>query len=231
MAIGQKIGDQPLPTQQFIEVDHVRDGVIVLKNGTLRQILLVSGINFDLKSEEEQEAITFAYQNFLNSIDFPVQIFIHSRKLNIGKYIENLSQLEIKEQNPLLRNQIAEYREFIRSFVTKNAIMDKKFFVIVPFDPVRLPVAATATTRKLFGFLSKTKTAPVTHASIAEDPAYQQYLGQLGQRTDQIIAGLNQIGLRAVPLNDGEITELLYNLYNPDTTEKEGIGIAQEVNK
>lgn len=227
MAIGQKGADQPLPTQQFIEVDHVRDGVAVLKNGGLRQILLVSGINFDLKSEEEQEAVTFAYQNFLNSLDFPLQIFIHSRKLNIGKYIENLSQLELKEQNPLLRNQIAEYREFIRSFVTQNAIMDKKFFAVIPFDPVRLPAAATATTKRLFGFLSKSKTTPATAPTI-EDASYQQYVGQLNQRTDQIITGLNQIGLRAVALNDEEITELLYNLYNPGTTEKEGIGLTQQ---
>lgn len=220
--------DQPLATQELVEVDKILDGVLLLKNGGLRQILLVSGINFDLKSEEEQSAITFAYQNFLNSLDFSLQIFIHSRKLNIESYIENLNQLESAEPNPLLRIQIGEYREFIRSFVSQNAIMDKKFFAVVPFDPVRLPAVATKTTRKIFGFLAKNKS-PVSVGSLESDPALQQYIGQLGQRVDQAISGLNQIGLRAVALNSEEVTELFYNLYNPGTTEKEGIGLAREV--
>lgn len=133
----------------------------------------------------------------------------------------------MKEVNPLLRSQIAEYREFIRAFVSQNAIMDKKFFVVVPFDPVRLPAAAGRATKKIFGFLSKTKTEAAA-GPLVEDQNLTQYLGQLGQRADQVIAGLNQIGLRAVALNSEETTELLYNLYNPGTTEKEGIELAKE---
>src|SRR3989344_4316191 len=202
--------EAPLATQQFIEIKGTKNGVVILKNGGLRQILMVSGMNFDLKSEEEQEAITFAYQSFLNSLNFSLQIFIHSRKLNIERYLNNLSKLEVGEANPLLRTQIAEYREFIRGFVAENAIMNKAFFVVVPVDPVQLPEMGKAVTKKFFGMFSKTTP------SIAgdEDKNLDQYLGQLSQRADQVVSGLNQIGLRAVPLNDDEVAELFYNLYN-----------------
>ena len=113
-----------LPTQQFINVKGVKNGVLILKDGGLRQILLVSGINFDLKSEDEQNAITFSYQNFLNSLNFSLQIFVHSRRVNIESYLENIKKIEAQETNPLLRLQIGEYGEFIRSFTSQNAIMN-----------------------------------------------------------------------------------------------------------
>lgn len=216
------------PTQQFIEIKGVKNGVLLLKNGSLRQILMVSGLNFDLKSPEEQEAITLAYQSFLNSLDFSVQIFIHSRKLNIESYLSALSKLELQEPNPLLRNQVVEYREFIRSFVSQNAIMEKRFFVVVPFDPVILPEAGKKVTKKFFGLLSRSK--PTTEIEKGdEDKHLAQYAGQLNQRVDQVMSGLNQIGLRAVPLNDEETIELFYNLYNPESTEKKGMEIAKTI--
>src|SRR5689334_4257951 len=119
---------EAVATQKFIEIKGTRSGIIILKTGALRRILMVSGLNFDLKSEEEQTAITQAYQAFLNSLSFSVQIFIHSRKLNIDRYIQGLSARELQEPSPLLRNQLVEYREFIRSFVSENTIMTKTFF-------------------------------------------------------------------------------------------------------
>lgn len=222
---------EAIATQKFIEIQGVKNGVLVLKSGALRQILMVSGLNFDLKSEEEQTAITQAYQSFLNSLSFTVQIFIHSRKLNINGYLQKLSAIELQEPNPLLRNQLGEYREFIRSFVSGNSIMTKTFFVVVPFDPIQLPEVGQKVTKKIFGLFSKKvepqKTEPQPAGGI-DERAFQQNANQLSQRVDQVTAGLNQIGLRAVPLNDDEVIELFYNLYNPGASEKKNISALKE---
>jgi type IV secretory pathway VirB4 component len=218
MAVNAK---EALPTQQFIDVKGVKNGVLILKNGSLRQILLVSGINFDLKSEDEQNAITGSYQSFLNSLNFSLQIFVHSRKVNIAGYLENLAKVEAAETNPLLRTQIAEYGEFIRSFTSQNAIMNKTFFAVIPFDPVQIPGASSG--GLIGGLLGRNKVDSV--AIEEENARFAQHAGQLAQRTEQVIAGLSQVGLRAVPLRDDEIVELLYNLYNPESVEKKGLDL------
>lgn len=211
---------EAVPTQHLVDIEGVKNGVLILKNGSLRQIILVSGLNFDLKSEEEQEQITFGYQAFLNSLSFTLQIFIHSRKINIDHYLENIKDIGAKEVNPLLKNQIAEYQEFIRSFVSENAIMDKSFFAIVPFDPIQVPSLNE-------GFIGKILGKKQQDTVVAEEKERQlaQRMSQLAQRTDQVISGLTQLGLRAVPLDDEETIELFYNLYNPETTEKKDLDL------
>lgn len=222
---------EALPTQQFIEIDTITNGVVILKNGGLRQILMVSGINFDLKSEEEQGMLISIFQNFLNSLDFTVQIFIHSRKLNIDTYLQNLSVRESQESNELLKNQIAEYQEFIRAFVSENAIMNKTYFVVVSYDPIKIPEGGAAVTQSVLEFLKKKGVAKPTErlgAGVGEkEKELEHHIEQLAQRTSQVVAGLNQMDLRAVPLNNEELTELFYNLYNPETVEKKGIAFAQ----
>jgi len=208
-------------TQEFVEIQEIRDGVIFLKSGALRQMIIVSGVNFDLKSETEQDLMTYAYQNLLNALDFSVQIFIHSRRLNINSYLEKLEQRHSQETNELLKTQIEEYREFIKSFVANNAIMDKTFFVVVPYDPVYLPKAAEG----LMGMMKKKTSAEENQKSQTENA--QQNLQQLTQRVDQVVAGLQQIGLRAIPLNTEEATEIIYNLYNPQLIEKGDLEIAK----
>jgi type IV secretory pathway VirB4 component len=209
------------PTQKFVEVKEIKDGAIILENGSLRRVLMVSGINFELKSEEEQNVITYAYQNFLNTLDFSVQIVIHSRKLNIDNYLDKLSERESIETNELLKNQISEYIEFIRSYVELNAVMAKNFFVVVSYDPIIIPEGGKKIF-DLFNFGSKTKTKT---SNIEE--SLEQKMIQLNQRTEQVINGLSQIGLRAVALNDEELIELFYNLYNPSNIEKKDLKITQ----
>lgn len=206
-------------TQQFVDIEDVKDGVVILKNGGLRRVLMVSGTNFELKSEEEQNMITMAYQGFLNTLDFSIQIVIHSRKLNIGSYLEKLKGLEDGQPNELLKNQVSEYIEFIRSFVDTNAVMAKTFFAVVPYDPITVPNEG----KKILGFLGLSGKAKSANL----EQTIEQKLIQLNQRTDQVISGLNQIGLRVVALNDEELVELFYNLYNPGTTEKKELKIAQ----
>ncbi|MFA5098809.1 MAG: hypothetical protein WC461_01140 [Candidatus Paceibacterota bacterium] len=200
------------PTQQFVDIKDIRGDAVVLKNGSLRRVLMVSGINFELKSEEEQNIIIYAYQNFLNTLDFSIQVVIRSRKMNIESYLNKLGERHSAEQNELLKNQISEYSEFIRSFIESNAVMAKNFFAVVPYDPIIIPGGG----KKLldvFGFGGKNKKAGI-------EESFEQKMTQLNQRTDQVISGLTQIGLRAVALTEEELTELFYNLYNPSTVEK-----------
>ena len=211
-------------TQQFVEVQEVREGVIFLKNGSLRQLLMVSGINFDLKSETEQDLMTYAYQNLLNALDFSVQIFIHSRRLNIESYLQKLQERQNQETNELLKTQIAEYLEFIKSFVSNNAIMDKTFFVVVPYDPTVLP----KTGKRVLEFIKKRGAAPAKNQISQSEEDIQRNLQQLKQRVDQVMVGLQQIGVRVVPLSAEETIELIYNLHNPQLIERGGLEIAKE---
>jgi len=176
---------------------------------------MVSGINFELKSEEEQNIIAYSYQNFLNTLDFSVQIVIHSRKLNIENYLNKLAERQTTETNELLKNQISEYIEFIRSFVELNAVMAKTFFVVVPYDPIVIPSGGKKIL-EFFKFGSKTKIS-------ALEESLEQKITQLNQRTEQVINSLTQVGLRVVALEDKELIELFYNLYNPETVERKDL--------
>ncbi len=204
----------PTRTQDFINVKQIHDGVVVLKNGSLRQIVLVDGLNFDLKSEDEQGAIIYAYQNFLNSLDYSLQTFIHSRKLNIEDYLASLGERLKAETNDLLKAQIEDYISFIKTFVESNAIMTKSFFVVVPFDPITIP-GKTGILSMLGGKKGKTE---LSGDEVKIEPSHRE---QLAQRVDQVVNGLRQIGLRGVALEDRELVEFLYNFYNPSTIEKE----------
>jgi hypothetical protein len=208
-----------LATQQFVEIQEVRGGVVYLKSGGLRKILMVSGVNFDLKSEDEQSIILNTFQNFLNGLDFPVQFFIHSRKVNVEKYLTSMEERGAAEKNQLLKIQIEEYINFIRSFVERNAIINKSFFVIIPYDSINAAKEARGFLSFL-GFNKQTKEA--------EKAGENQNLEQLGHRVREVESGLEQIGLRVAELQDQELLELFYNLYNPQLTEKKGLKIFQK---
>lgn len=212
-------------SQTLVDIEQIRDSTLILKDGSLRQILMVSGINFALKSEDEQNAISGSYANFLNSLDFGLQIIVHSRKINIEKYLADLDKKREAEQSPLLQNQIGEYREFIRQFVEENAIMSKSFLVVVPWQSASLSGAASGLGRILpFGKKKiSEEEKKVKEANKNED--FQKNLQQIGQRVTQVVDGLSAVGLDVVLLNDEQLTELFYNFYNPETTEKEGINL------
>ena len=210
------------PSQQFVEIKEIKNDVVYLKSGGLRKILIVSGVNFDLKSENEQTLILNGFRNFLNTLDFSVQLFIHSRKTNIDLYLEKIAARKQEEKNELLKIQIEEYIQFIRSFVEQNAIISKTFFVIVPYDPVALP----SQTKGILSLFKKTKPSPQKIEEEAKKT--QQSLEQLNHRVDQVTHGLEQVGLRTTPLNDEELIELFYNLYNPQLIEKRGMEIAKK---
>lgn len=198
--------------QQVLAVDTVKEDVVVLKNGGLRVVLMCSSVNFALKSSDEQDAIIFQYQNFLNSLDFTVQFLVHSRRLNIAPYLESLKERQKEEQNELLKIQINEYAEFIKTFTESTNIMSKTFYVVVSFSPPTFERSGIL--NSLTSMFGLGKRAGEKESSFAE------YKNQLWQRVETVMAGLQGFGVRAVPLNTEELIELFYGLYNPTEFEK-----------
>lgn len=217
------MAQENLATQNLLEVSRVERNALVLKDGGLRAVILVSGMNFELRSEDEQNAALSAYQNFLNGLDFSVQIFIHSRKVNIDGYVHELATMEQKEENKLLAELVKGYREFVASLVADNPIMEKRFFVVVPYDAI-LPQSHQAILNTLTSFFKRKKPDDAINAvpqtEIKTTAINEGALTQLTQRTEQVVSGLSQIGLRAIPLKEDELAELFYNLYNPETVER-----------
>ena len=213
-------------TQEVVEIQEIKDDTVYLKSGALRAVIMVSGVNFDLKAEDEQTLILSSYQNFLNSLDFSMQFIIHSRKFNIDDYLGALKDREAQETNELLKTQISEYREFVRSFVEMNAIMAKAFYAVVPYDSVSLGDVRNKSNP--FASLFSSSSAKKGTAAQAKQEDIDAQLRQLEQRVEQVTSGIMRIGLRAVRLNTEELTELFYNLYNPESKEK-SLAIAKNI--
>lgn len=193
-------------SQQFVDVAEIKDDVIVLKNGTLRGVLNVSAINYDLKSTQEQEAIIMQYKNFLNSLDFPIQILINSRKINIGKYLDFIERKEKDQPSELLRFQISEYKNFIQQLVSVSNIMDKNFYIVVPFSSIE--------NREKGIFDSLSSLFNPRQSIVEKRELFETCRNQLFQRLDHIMASLSGIGLKMAPLKTKELIELVYNSYN-----------------
>jgi hypothetical protein len=208
-------------SQDLVDIQDIRDNVVILRGGGLCHVVMVGGTNFALKSEEEQNVMITGYQNFLNSLDYQIQIVIHSRKINVDRYLSQLDKRRTDEPSGLLRNQITEYQEFIRGFVSQFAIMRKIFLIVVPFYPVSVPTTASFTSRiPFFG-----KKPDATAAQADADALFKENAAQLSQRSEAVIAGLRQIGLEATILGNQELVELYYNFYNPDTVEREDVPV------
>ncbi|MBT4121027.1 MAG: hypothetical protein HOA57_02935 [Candidatus Magasanikbacteria bacterium] len=201
--------------QTYLPISEIKDGVVILKDGTLRSVLLTSSINFSLKSEDEQNALISSYVSFLNSLDFPMQIVVQSRQLQIKPYLEKLVKLEKEQPNELLRAQIADYRAFVGELVDIGQIMTKKFFVIVPYDP--------ASSRKK-SFWSRLKEVARPAISVRlKDERFQKRREDLDQRVRKVLSGLQGMSLEVVQLDTQSLIELYYSSYNPD------ISIAQQL--
>lgn len=200
-------------TQRFLDFSEIKDNTVVMKDGTLRSVLLVSSINFSLKSEDEQNATIAAYVSFLNSIEFPLQIVIQSRRLNIDTYIDRLHQQEKEQTNELLRAQIVDYREFVKELVDLSDIMSKKFYVIISYSPGKVEVKS---------FLSRLTSvlSPASSISLKREK-YEHYQELLEKRTEHVMAGLAGMGLNSVRLDTQSLIELYYSTYNPSSSDAE----------
>lgn len=196
-------------TQEHLDIAEIKDNTVIMRDGTLRAVLLVSSINFALKSEDEQNAIISAYVSFLNAIDFPLQIVIQSRELNIEEYLKNLKQKEKEQTNELLKMQTTEYIQYINELISMGKIMNKRFYLVIPYNPL---------SDKHRGFFSSLNDTfkPASLIKMKDD-IFQRRRVFLTRRIDSVISGLGSIGLSSAELDTQSLIELYYNTYNPVT--------------
>ncbi|HET8690305.1 MAG TPA: hypothetical protein VFL81_02620 [Candidatus Saccharimonadales bacterium] len=208
----------PNTTQNSLLLSELREGMAIMKDGTFRAVIACQSINFDLMSSREREGIEYSYQNFLNSLYFPVQILIRSQKVDIGPYLEKLSKVRRDQDNMLLGMLMDDYLDFIDALSQEANIMDKDFYVIVPYFPSGDMSAVAATGRNFFtGLFGGTKDR---HIKIDKD-AYQKAKDELSNRVSAVTSGLFQMGIKSYQLNTKQLAELYYNVYNPDTAVRE----------
>jgi len=216
--VGKKINAS---TQEYLDISEIKDNSLIMRDGTLRSVLLVSSINFALKSEDEQNAIISAYVSFINNFDFPLQISIQSRELNIDNYIEKLKEKEREQTNELLKMQTAEYVQYISELISMGKIMNKRFFVTIPYNPL---------SDKHKSFLSSLMEAfrPATLLKMKEE-RFLRYRKELDRRVENITSGLASIGLNAVELDSQSLIELFYSTYNPTTAKNQKLADIKEL--
>jgi len=202
-------------TQEFVPIQEIRDGVVMLKSGGMRSIILATSLNFALKSSDEQGAILMQFQNFLNSLDFSIQIFMQSKKLDIRPYIALLEDRYKEQTIELMKIQVREYIDFIKTFVESINIMSKSFFVIIPYDPA---IASNSRNRLVSALPGGKKGADGAKAT--PDEQFQEHRSQLEQRVAVVEQGLVRCGIRTAELGTEEVVELFYKLFNPGETEK-----------
>ena len=200
-------------TQEFVPIKEVRDGVVILKDGSLRGVVMASSLNFSLKSDDERNAIIMQFQDFLNSLDFGVQISIESRRLDIRPYIALLEGRYKEQLNDLMKIQTREYIEFIKKFTETTSIMTKSFYVVVSYDPAMINIKNNAVTN-IFRKTSASETLEKNQLSFEENRT------QLEQRVSVVEQGLSRCGIRVVRLGTEEVIELFYKTFNPGDTEK-----------
>ncbi len=207
--------------QQHLPFAEIKFDTVVMKDGTLRAILLVSSINFALKNEDEQNAIVSAYVSFLNGIDFPLQIVVQSRQLYIKPYLEKLLKVEKEQTNELLRVQIADYRSFVSELVSLGKIMSKQFFAVIPYDPL-------SNQKRSFGSRMKEVINPAVTVKL-KDERFQQRKHDLDVRVRQIESGLASMNLEVIRLDTQSLIELFYSSYNPDIAYSEHLAPINQI--
>lgn len=198
-------------TQDFVPIQEIRDGIVVLKDGSMRALVLASSLNFALKSADEQSAIIAQFQNFLNSLDFSVQIFVQSKRLDIRPYIALLEERYKEQMTELMKIQTREYIEFIKTFVENSSIMTKGFFIVIPYSPAVI----TANNNPISSLFKKSG-----NEKVLANQQFSEYRSQLEQRVGVVEQGLVRCGIRVAELGTEEVVELYYKIFNPGETEK-----------
>ncbi len=203
-------------TQDTLLIAEIRDGVVVMRDGSLRAVIIASAINFDLMSPTERDAVEYAYQSFLNSLHFPIQVTIKSQKIDLENYIARLGQLRQEQDNELLALLMDDYIANIKALIDEVNIMDKQFYVTIPYFP---PAAASLKSKNVAtGIASVVKQQAVTTLS---EPDFNQFKTELSQRVQLVSSGLSQMGVRNIPLNTQELIDLYYMSYNPDVAQNQ----------
>jgi hypothetical protein len=216
-----KTTSNPNSTQNTLQIAEVRDGIVILNDGSFRSVMMVKSINFDLMSGQEQEAVEYAYQGFLNSLYFPIQIFMRSTKVDLRPYIARLDKIKTEHDNMLLAMLMEDYINYVDSLSSQTNIMDKRFYVVVPFFPIIDETNTTIAQSRNFVFglgnLFKSKDQKI----VINETDLENAKTELRNRVQAVLSGLLQCGIKGIPLDTQELIELYYDTYNPDTATKQ----------
>lgn len=211
----------PTSTQNSLEIAELREGMVVMRDGSFRAVIACKSINFDLMSSREREGVEYSYQSFLNSLTFPIQILVRSQRVDIEPYLNKLADIQIAQDNMLLGDLMEDYINFIDSLSRSANIMDKSFFIVIPYHPTgdlnNLKDSAK-------GFFGKIFAKPSAQISKIDRNTWDKAREEIKKRVDSITGGLYQMGIKSVQLSTKELGELYYNVYNPDTAVYEPLG-------
>jgi hypothetical protein len=210
----------PNSTQNSLQIAEVRDGIVIMNDGSYRSVVMVKSINFDLMSPQEQEAVEYSYQGFLNSLYFPIQIFVRSQKVDLQPYIAKLDKIRTEHDNMLLALLMEDYITYIDDLSQHTNIMDKKFYVVIPFFPVVNAQKALTQSKNFLGGLGGLFSNKEQHVVINE-PDLEAAKTELRNRVQAVLSGLLQSGIQGLPLDTQELIELYYDTYNPDTATRQ----------
>jgi type IV secretory pathway VirB4 component len=207
----------PNSTQNSLQINEIRDGIVIMNDGSFRAVVMVKSINFDLMSAQEREGVEYAYQGFLNSLYFPIQIFIRSQKVDIGPYLDKLEKIRGEHDNMLLALLMDDYINFMDNLAAQTNIMDKKFYICIPYFPgVDAQKAVQSSKNILTGIFGK-KEQVIT----IDETTLENAKDELRNRTQAVLGGLSQAGVLGLPLDTQELIELYYDAYNPDTATRQ----------
>lgn len=212
----------PTSTQNTLDIAEIRDGIVIMKDGSFRSVIMAQSINFDLMSPQEREAVESSYQSFLNSLYFPVQIFIRSERVDMRPYIEKLDKIRAEKDNMLLALLMDDYINFITQLVGQTNIMDKRFYIVIPFFPKADIQKAITQSKNFFSGLVGMFNHKADHVVINEQDL-EAAKTELRNRVQAVLEGLMQCNVQALPLDTQELIELYYDSYNPDTSTRQAL--------
>lgn len=210
----------PNSTQNTLQIAEIRDGIVIMNDGSFRAVVMVKSINFDLMSPEEQESVEYGYQGFLNSLYFPVQIFLRSQKVDLQPYIEKLDKIRTEHDNMLLAMLMDDYIGYIDQLAMQTNIMDKKFYIVIPYFPAAGPEVSTSQNKNFFSGLMSLFNSKENRVVINEADLEKTKI-ELRNRVQAVLGGLQPCGIQGLPLDTQELIELYYDTYNPDTATRQ----------
>jgi hypothetical protein len=222
----------PNSTQNTLQIAEIRDGIVIMNDGSFRSVIMMKSINFDLMSPQEREGVEYAYQGFLNSLYFPVQIMVRSRKVDIRPYLEKLDKIRSEHDNMLLALLMEDYINFMSAISQQTNIMDKQFYIVVPFIPAGLEAQKAVETSKNFANNLMTAFKPnqeQPHVTVNEADL-EAAKTELRNRVQSVLAGMLQTGVQGLPLDTQELIELYYDAYNPDTATRQQLKNFNDLN-
>jgi hypothetical protein len=207
----------PNSTQNTLLINEIRDGIVIMNDGSYRSVIMLKSINFDLMSPQEREAVEFAYQGFLNSLYFPIQIFVRSQKVDIGAYLEKLNKIRSEHDNMLLALLMEDYIAFMASLADQTNIMDKKFYIVIPYFPVVNAQKAVKASKNFLTSIFGQKEQQI----VVNETDLENAKTELRNRIQAVLNGLLQCGVQGLPMDTQELMELYYDAYNPDTATRQ----------